>query len=137
MLPLKKDLKSIAVIGPNADDVMNQLGDYSPKKVLQHVTTMVEGIRATVSPQTKVTLVRGCEVLGGDKTGFDEAVQAAKNSEVAIVVVGERQHVTNTDDRHNRPTDGEGHDVASLDLTGYQEDQSKRFLPRGHPPWWY
>ena len=34
LLPLKKDLKSVAVIGPNADDVMNQLGDYSPKKVL-------------------------------------------------------------------------------------------------------
>ena len=34
LLPLKKDLKSVAVIGPNADDVMNQLGDYSPKKIL-------------------------------------------------------------------------------------------------------
>ena len=55
LLPLKKDLKSVAVIGPNADDVMNQLGDYSPKKVPQHVTTMIEGIKAAVSPQTKVT----------------------------------------------------------------------------------
>ncbi len=55
LLPLKKDLKSVAVIGPNADDVMNQLGDYSPKKILQHVTTVIEGIKAAVSPQTKVT----------------------------------------------------------------------------------
>ena len=55
LLPLKKDLKSVAVIGPNTDDVMNQLGDYSPQGVLQHVTTMIEGIKAAVSPQTKVT----------------------------------------------------------------------------------
>ena len=78
LLPLKKDLKSVAVIGPNADDVMNQLGDYSPKKVLQHVTTVIEGIKAAVSPQTKVTQVRGCEITGTDKSGFAEAVQAAK-----------------------------------------------------------
>ena len=133
MLPLKKDLKSIAVIGPNADDVMNQLGDYSPKKVLQHVTTMVEGIKAAVSPQTKVTVARGCEVLGGDKSGFDETVKAAKNSEVAVVFVGERQHVTGTDDNRNRPTDGEGHDVASLDLTGYQEELIQAVFATGTP----
>ena len=92
LLPLKKDLKSIAVIGPNADDVSNQLGDYSPKTVPQHVTTVIEGIKAAVSPQTKVTQVRGCEVTGADKSGFAEAVQAAKGADVAIVVVGERQH---------------------------------------------
>ena len=89
LLPLKKDLKSVAVIGPNADDVMNQLGDYSPKKVLQHVTTVIEGIKAAVSPQTKVTQARGCEITGTDKSGFAEAVQAAKGADVAIVVVGE------------------------------------------------
>ena len=122
VLPLKKDLKSVAVIGPNADDVMNQLGDYSPKKVLQHVTTVIEGIKAAVSPQTKVTHVRGCENTGTDKSGFADAVRAAKNAEVAIVVVGERQHETNGADTHGQPTDGEGHDVANLDLSGVQED---------------
>jgi beta-glucosidase len=60
LLPLKKDLKSVAVIGPNEDDVMNQLGDYSPGKILQHVTTVIEGIKAAVSPRTKVTPVRFC-----------------------------------------------------------------------------
>ena len=122
LLPLKKDLKSVAVIGPNADDVMNQLGDYSPKGVLQHVTTVIEGIKAVVSPQTKVTQVRGCEITGTDKSGFGEAVRAAKGSDVAIVVVGERQHDTNAGGRQGGPTDGEGHDVASLDLSGVQED---------------
>jgi beta-glucosidase len=133
LLPLKKDLKSVAVIGPNADDVMNQLGDYSPKKVLQHVTTVIEGIRAAVSPQTKVSLVRGCEITGTDKSGFAEAVKAAKGADVAIVVVGERQHETNGVDSHGQPTDGEGHDVASLDLTGVQEDLIQAVSATGTP----
>jgi beta-glucosidase len=133
LLPLKKDLKSVAVIGPNADDVANQLGDYSPKKILQHVTTVIEGIKAVVSPQTKVTQVRGCEVTGTDKSGIAAAVRAAKGAEVAIVVVGERQYMENATDTHASPTDGEGHDVASLDLSGAQEDLVQAVFETGTP----
>jgi len=125
LLPLKKDLNSVAVIGPNADDVMNQLGDYSPKKILQHVTTVIEGIKAVVRPQTKVTQARGCDVTGTDKSGFAEAVQAAKGADVAIVVVGESQHGIHTD--------GESHDVASLDLSGVQEDLVRAVFETGTP----
>ena len=133
LLPLKKSVKSVAVIGPNADDVMNQLGDYSPKGVLQHVTTVVEGIKAAVSPQTNVTQVRGCEITGTDKSGFGEAVKAAKGADVAIVVVGERQHHTNGVAGYGGPTDGEGHDVASLDLSGVQEDLIQAVYATGTP----
>ncbi len=133
LLPLKKNLKSVAVIGPNMDDVMNQLGDYSPKRVPQHVTTMIEGIKAAVSPQTKVTQVRGCDITGIDKSGFADAVRAAKGADVAIVVVGERQHVTNENDSHGQPTDGEGHDVASLDLSGVQEELIQAVYATGTP----
>jgi beta-glucosidase len=133
LLPLKKDLKSVAVIGPNADDVMNQLGDYSPKKIPQHVTTVIEGIKAAVSPQTKVTLARGCQITGTDKSGFAEAVRAAKGADVAIVVVGERQHETNGADLKGDPTDGEGHDVASLDLSGVQEELIQAVFETGTP----
>ncbi|MBV9084950.1 MAG: glycoside hydrolase family 3 C-terminal domain-containing protein [Acidobacteriaceae bacterium] len=126
VLPLRKDLKSIAVIGPNADDVRNQLGDYSPRMVLQHVTTVLEGIKAAVSPQTRVTTVRGCDVTGENKSGFGPAVEAAKGADVALVVVGEM---------HHRPTstDGEGHDVANLDLSGVQEDLIQAVFATGKP----
>ncbi len=133
VLPLKKDLKSVEVIGPNADDVMNQLGDYSPTKVLQHVTTVIEGIKAAVSPQTKVAHVRGCEITGSDKSGFAEAVKAAKGADVAIVVVGERQHNTEQPGRGGQSTDGEGHDVANLDLSGVQEDLIQAVYASGTP----
>ncbi len=125
LLPLRKDFKSIAVIGPNADDVRNQLGDYSPRTVIQHVTTVLEGIRAAVSPRTKVTAVAGCGVTGTDESGFAAAVAAARTADVAVVVVGESQH--------GRPTDGEGHDVASLDLSGVQEDLIQAVFQTGTP----
>jgi beta-glucosidase len=126
LLPLKKDLKSVAVIGPNADDVANQLGDYSPKSVPQRVMTVIDGIKAAVSPRTQVTQVRGCEITGTDKSGFAEAVRAAKAADVAVVVVGESQHTTNA-------TDGEGHDVASLDLSGSQEELIQAVFETGTP----
>ena len=59
LLPLSKSLRSIAVIGPNADDPRNQLGDYIPTTIPQHIVTILEGIKQTVSPDTKVTYVKG------------------------------------------------------------------------------
>ena len=113
LLPLKKDLKSIAVIGPDADNALNQLGDYTAHTVTQPVVTILQGIKAKVSPQTRVLYARGSEVLGADKSGFAAAVQAAKAADLAVVVVGEQF-------THDAATDGEGSDVASLDLTGVQ-----------------
>jgi len=132
-LPLRKDLKSIAVIGPDAENLMNLLGDYSPKKITQHVVSVLEGIKATAGPQAKVVWVKGCEVLGNDKSGFPEAIRAAKSADVAVVVVGENQGQNDVDEEKDPPTDGEGHDVASLDLTGVQEDLVKAVYETGTP----
>jgi beta-glucosidase len=88
LLPLKKTLKSIAVIGPNAADAQNLLGDYSAEVVLQHVNTVLDGIKAKLSPATRVIYAKGCAVNDQDKSGFQRAVQAAKSAEVAVVVVG-------------------------------------------------
>jgi beta-glucosidase len=126
-------LKSIAVIGPDADNLMNELGDYSPHKVPQRVISILEGIKAKAGPETKVVATRGCGVLGDDKSGFGAATQAAKNSDVAIVVVGENQGQNDVDERKDPPTDGEGHDVASLDLTGVQEDLVRVVYETGTP----
>jgi beta-glucosidase len=133
LLPLKKNLKSVAVIGPNADDLMNQLGDYSPMMVPMHVVSILEGIKAEVGPLTKVTAVKGCSVLGQDRSGFTEAVRAAKSAEVAIVVVGENQRQTHRSQDRQEPTDGEGHDTASLNLTGVQEDLIRAIYETGTP----
>lgn len=129
-LPLKEDVRSIAVIGPNADNGLNQLGDYSPQVVPQHLTTVLEGIRKEVAASTCVLYAKGCEVLGGGKEGFAKGVEAAKQADVAVVVVGEHPR----DGTHGvQPTDGEGYDVASLDLTGEQEDLVEAIVQTGKP----
>jgi len=139
-LPLSKDLKSIAVIGPNGDAATNQLGDYSPVhngpatlKDLPHIVTVLEGISGKLSKGTRIVHVKGCDVLGDDKSGFEEAIRAAKNANVAVVVVGEQFGKYEGSDPRTWPTDGEGHDMASLDLTGVQEDLIKAVYETGTP----
>lgn len=129
-LPLKKDLKSIALIGPDADDGWSQLGDYSPSAVPQKVITVLDGVRQKVSPATHVEYVKGCEVLGGTPD-IAKAVEAARRATVAIVAVGE--HPRNAGPRDVPATDGEGHDVASLDLTGSQEELVRAVAATGTP----
>jgi beta-glucosidase len=133
ILPLKKNLRSIAVIGPDAENLMNELGDYSPHKVPQRVVSILEGIKAAAGEQTKVVAVKGCGVMGSDKSGFPEASRAAKNADVAIVVVGENQGQNGVNEKKDPPTDGEGHDIASLDLTGVQEDLVQAIYETGTP----
>jgi beta-glucosidase len=123
LLPLNKNIKSIAVIGPNADAERNQLGDYNSRPVTQDVVTVLEGIRNKVSPHTKVNYVKGCEIIGNELNEINKAKEAAKKADIAIVVVGENGEVTN----------GEDHDVASLDLTGFQEDLLNAVYATGTP----
>ncbi|MGA8184847.1 MAG: glycoside hydrolase family 3 C-terminal domain-containing protein [Terriglobia bacterium] len=132
LLPLKKDLKTIAVIGPNADDVSNMVGDYAPEVILQPMSSILAAIKAKVSPATQVLYAKGCAVNDQDKSGIPAAVEAAKKAGVAIVVVGEQAR---RGGEHNgpAPTDGEGYDVASLDLTGVQEDLIKAVAATGTP----
>ena len=117
LLPLRKDLKSIAVIGPNADHARNLLGDYVSHAIPQHVVTVLDGIKESVPGGTRVLYAKGCGVWGTDRSGFEAAVNAAKQADVAVVVVGENERYS-----PDRGSNGEGRDVASLDLTGVQED---------------
>ena len=127
LLPLKKSVKSIALIGPNADDALNILGDYVPHKVLQHVVTIREGIQSKAGPGVRVEYVKGCDVMGTKRNEIEKARAAAKNADVAVVVVGE--NAREADDA----TDGEGYDVASLDLTGMQEELVEAVAVTGTP----
>jgi beta-glucosidase len=129
ILPLNRNLKSIAVIGPNADDEKNQLGDYVSKVVLQDIVTVLDGIKSKVSPATKVNYVKGCDVIGDDLDEINAAQRAAKRSDIAIVVLGENEW-----QKPNRQgTDGEGYDVATLELTGKQKELVQKVHATGTP----
>jgi len=121
LLPLSKNTKSIAVIGPDADVTIDQLGDYIPHHIPQEIVSVLAGIKRKVSA-TKVEYVKGCDVQGTKLNEISKAVGAAKKADVAIVVVGE-----------NRETNGEGKDAATLELTGLQEDLVKAVYETGTP----
>ncbi|UWZ85828.1 glycoside hydrolase family 3 C-terminal domain-containing protein [Occallatibacter riparius] len=131
LLPLRKQVKTIAVIGPDADDAWSQLGDYSPSAVPYKMTSILDGIKQKLGAQSGVLYAHGCDVIGGKKD-FAEAVAAARKAEVAVVVVGERPD--NAGERKlGMSTDGEAYDVASFDLTGYQEELVQAIQATGTP----
>ncbi len=128
LLPLQKNIRKIAVIGPNADHSKNQLGDYTSKVVLQDVITTLDGIK-TVAAGSDIKYILGCEVIGEKVNEIAKAVKIAKNADVAIVVLGENEWQA----ENKGGTSGEGYDVASLDLTGLQEELLKAVYETGTP----
>ncbi len=129
LLPLSKELRSIAVIGPNADHEKNLLGDYTSIRVTQDIITVLEGIRSKVGPETTVRYVKGCEVVGNDLNEIEAARQAAAQADVAIVVVGENEWRT----PGKKGTVGEGYDAATLELTGMQQELVQAVHTTGTP----
>ena len=136
LLPLKNHLKSIAVIGPDAENLMNQLGDYSPHEVPQHVVSIFEGIQAQASPKTKVVRVKGCDVLGEDKSGFAEAIRVARSADVAIVVIGENQGQNGVDEHKDPPTTVRATTWPVWTLAVFRRISSAPFTKREHPRLW-
>ena len=62
LLPIRKDLRSVAVIGPAADTV--SYGDYTETRGRKGGVSVLDGIRAAVSPETEVLYERGCNIFG-------------------------------------------------------------------------
>jgi beta-glucosidase len=94
LLPLSKQTKCIAVIGPNADDREMLLGNYNGYP--SHYKTLLDGIRQSVSENTKVLYARGCNWISDENTrwgikaeaGFAEALTAVQRAEVIVLCLG-------------------------------------------------
>jgi len=121
-LPLSKSAASIAVIGPLADDNRAPLGWWSADGKDADTVTPLQGLKNKVSAQTKINYARGCEISGDSKSGFQDAVTAANNSEVAIVFVGEAKEMV-----------GEAASRSTLNLPGVQLDLVKAIQATGKP----
>lgn len=151
-LPLQKTVRTLAVIGPNADQGRNLLGDYSYNSMAEllkyqspegsafvdidtealadrnvQVVTILEGIKSAVSAETTVLYAKGCENLGDDTTGIDEAVKAAQQADAVILALGDRAGLT------VECTTGETRDSADLRLPGVQEDLAEAVIATGKP----
>jgi len=122
LLPLRKSLRSIAVVGPLANDKNAPLGPWSGDGRRENVVTVLEGIKAKLGQGTKIEYAKGCDVTGTSTDGFAEAVKIAKEAEVAIVVIGESADMS-----------GEAGSRASLDLPGRQNEFVQKVFETGTP----
>ncbi|MEI6285670.1 MAG: glycoside hydrolase family 3 N-terminal domain-containing protein [Bacillota bacterium] len=89
LLPLAKNIASIAVVGPFADSKLDACGAWRAQTDSTKATTILAGIRAAVSEETVVTYAVGCSAENKDMSQLAAAVSAVQQSEVAIVVLGE------------------------------------------------
>lgn len=142
LLPLSKNLKRVAVIGPNADMMYNQLGDYTAPQDRKELTTVLDGVK-NLLPKAQVTYVKGCAVRDTTQSQIKEAVAAAKAADVTILVVGgssardfETTYLSTGAAIVNKNAIadmecGEGYDRADLHLMGDQEKLMKALLDSG------
>jgi beta-glucosidase len=151
LLPLKKEVKTLAVIGPNAGNGRTFLGDYSYASLLEvrnllpspgsdfvspdaehlarhgvKVPTLLDSLQRLL-PKTRILHARGCDNLDGDSSGFDEAVKAAKQAEVVLLVLGDLSGLT------PQATVGETRDSASLCLPDVQAQLAEVIFATGKP----
>ena len=133
LLPLAKTGKAIAVIGPLADDKDTPLGNWRAKGGRDTAVSLLEGIKNAVPKTTKVTYAEGCSIVTDkgigstfllplnfnttDKTGFEEAVNIAKNADVVVLAIGEMALQT-----------GEGRSQTDIGFAGVQQELLEAIL---------
>ncbi len=139
ILPLSKETRKIAVIGPNADAVYNQLGDYSPQVKRENCSTVLDGVRSYLGD--KAVYARGCGVFDGTQEELEEAVKLAEQSDITILVLGgssSRFGEVSFDangaaiSEHGVSMDcGEGVDTAELSLPAVQRELAEKIFATG------
>ncbi len=133
LLPLDKNLGTIAVIGPNANDKLVLLGNYFGRPT--ETVTVLEGIRNLVSPTTEVLTAEGCDILDPGQAGFVEAVRFAEKADVVVMVMGLSQRVEGEEGQTEGTPEGfiSPGDRDSLDLPGEQEALLEAVAETGKP----
>ncbi len=127
ILPLKKDVKTIAVIGPLGNDKDNPLGSWRAQAETNSAVSVLEGIKEAVSEQTDVKFAEGCKlrteehsfavevkINTTDRSGFAEAIQLAKKVDVVVMAIGEDAFQS-----------GEGRSRSNIDIPGLQGELLK------------
>jgi beta-glucosidase len=124
VLPVSSQVKSIAVLGPLADDRDAPLSHWRGNGRPEDVVTLLAGIQARFAnrPDVQVLHAKGCDIEGGKADGYAEAVRLARQSQVAILAVGEASAMS-----------GEAASRSSLDLPGQQLGLIKAIQATGTP----
>ncbi|KUO70524.1 MAG: glycosyl hydrolase [Clostridia bacterium BRH_c25] len=138
-LPFSQDIKKIALIGPNCDDVQSQLGDWSfgardlsraevpmlsyhPQYDTSPIVTVLEGLKKRAGTTMEVLYEKGCNMHSEDSCNMKKAIELATESDIIVAVVGD-----------DITLNGETRDRAELDLTGGQQLLLEALKETGKP----
>ena len=122
ILPLKKEIAKIAVIGPLADSKMDPLGPWSQQRDPSLVVTVLNGIKNKLGSSAEIFYEKGCDIRDTSRDGFEKAKVAAGKADAVILVVGESLFMS-----------GEANSRATLGLPGVQEELVEEIFKIGKP----
>lgn len=123
VLPLKRGLRSIAVVGPLADARRDLEGGWIVKSNADRMASLVDAVREAAGPSTKVSYAPGCDVACLGKDGFAAALQAARDADVVVLALGESWDMS-----------GEAKSRADLTLPGRQGELFEALRAIGKTP---
>lgn len=121
LLPLSKGAATIALIGPLADSKQDMLGSWYAAGNPEEAVSLLEGVRAKISPQTRVLYAKGTDIEGAEDA-IAQAVDLAKGADVVVLAVGEAGRMS-----------GEANSRAFLDLPGRQQQLLEAIHATGKP----
>ncbi|WP_374506873.1 glycoside hydrolase family 3 N-terminal domain-containing protein [Flavobacterium sp.] len=126
LLPLSKDVKKIAFIGPLVKEHKQNMGFWSVElpevDYDKYIVSQWEGLQNKVGKNTQLLYAKGCEIEGDNKDGFAEAVTVANQADIVIVSIGERRDMS-----------GEAKSRSSIRIPGVQEELVQALQATGKP----
>lgn len=137
LLPLSDSIGKLALIGPNADNP--QLGGYTVREAIAHTVTLRAALEERLG-KDRLLFARGCSTAGGSDEQFKQAVEAAKNADAVVMVLGDNSNFYGGIgwgdaelDGKVAVTCGEGFDTHSLELPGRQQALLEAVYATGKP----
>lgn len=121
-LPLKKNIKELAIIGGLADSKEDVLGSWNGDGKIDDAVTVLEGVKNKLGNNTKIRYAKGCDAKCEDTQDFDKAIAAAKDSDFTVLVVGESAAMS-----------GEAASRSDINLPGKQLELVKAIAATGKP----
>ncbi|MCB0554724.1 MAG: glycoside hydrolase family 3 C-terminal domain-containing protein [Phaeodactylibacter sp.] len=122
VLPLAKEIKTLAVIGPLADDQNNLIGAWSGAGEGRHCVSLLSGIRNKLGKGVNIIYAKGCEIEGEDQSGFAAALAAAQKADAVVLAIGEHKDMS-----------GEATSRATIRIPGQQEELARQLMATGKP----
>lgn len=122
ILPLKPNRKRIALIGPLANNQDDLLGSWSAQANTKEVESIYSSMLKEFGDKDSIVYKKGCEIEGDDESSFQEAVQAAKNSDIIVLCLGEKRSWT-----------GENTSRSTISLPAIQEKLANELKKTGKP----